>query len=287
MLDGKQPERTYPESRRIGDSSDELRFDRVDPTEDESSAAGPSCQFCATPLLAEYYEVNGAMACESCSEQARTVATPRGSRVARVGRAFLAGGAAAVLGALVWYGIGRLTGYELGLIAIVIGWMVGKAVHWGSGHRGGWRYQVIAMLLTYLAIVSTTIPQIVESFAEMDAEMAEIDASEPASTDADQTDVARADAADSTTPDGDVLAVDPGDTRVSLHEVGIGGAIGGFLAATVFLVAFAMALPFLAGFENIMGLIIIGIGLFEAWRQNRLVRLEVAGPFSLSRCNSR
>jgi hypothetical protein len=36
--------------------------------------------------------------------------------------------------------------------------------------------------------------------------------------------------------------------------------------------------PFLAGFENIMGLIIIGIGLYEAWKLNRRTPFEMTGP---------
>ena len=40
------------------------------------------------------------------------------------------------------------------LIAIVVGLFVGRAVRWGSGGRGGRLYQGLAVVLTYLAIVS-------------------------------------------------------------------------------------------------------------------------------------
>ena len=40
-----------------------------------------------------------------------------------------------------------------------------------------------------------------------------------------------------------------------------------------------MALPFLSGLENLMGLAIIAFGLYEAWKINRATPLAVTGPF--------
>ena len=39
----------------------------------------------------------------------------------------------------------------------------------------------------------------------------------------------------------------------------------------------AFAAPFLGGTSNIMGILIIGIGLYEAWKINR--RVPLSGPF--------
>jgi hypothetical protein len=54
-----------------------------------------------------------------------------------------------------------LTGYEFGLIAIVVGFLVGAAVEKGSNGRGGWQYQTLAMFLTYTSIVSSYVPLII------------------------------------------------------------------------------------------------------------------------------
>ena len=43
-----------------------------------------------------------------------------------------------------------------------------------------------------------------------------------------------------------------------------------------------MVAPFLGGFENIIGIIIIGIGLYEAWKLNRRVELTISGPHALA-----
>ena len=88
---------------------------------------------------------------------------PRGgSRVARAIKALFLGGLAAGIGAVIYYAIIRMTGLNIGLIAVVVGVMVGGAVRKGSGNRGGPFYQGVAILLTYLSIVAMNVPLILE-----------------------------------------------------------------------------------------------------------------------------
>jgi hypothetical protein len=47
------------------------------------------------------------------------------------------------------------------------------------------------------------------------------------------------------------------------------------------LFAVAMAAPFLAGFENIIGLVIIAFGLYQAWKMNKRNPVVITGPFKL------
>jgi hypothetical protein len=58
-------------------------------------------------------------------------------------------------------------------------------------------------------------------------------------------------------------------------------SLGGFLWACALLIGISLASPFLQGTENIIGLFIIGIGLYEAWKFTRPVSLQVLGPFSV------
>lgn len=221
----------------------------LDPVDfSQAATVAPTCQFCQTPLADAYWEVNGSMTCKLCSEEAGRFGDPRGSRAGRFLKAFGAGTLAAIAGALLWFAIAKLTGYEFSLIAIAIGWGVGKMVRWGSGHRGGWRYQVLAMGLTYLAIVATTVPQIIEGLAANEAE----------DVVADET----------TSPD---LATASGTDKAA-----------GVVVVAVVVGAIAIAAPFLGGFQNIMGIIIIAIGLWEAWRQNHKLHLEITGPYPLA-----
>ncbi len=53
-------------------------------------------------------------------------------------------------------------------------------------------------------------------------------------------------------------------------------------ANLVVLVVIAFAVPFLGGIKNIMGLVIIGFALLQAWRLNAKLRLPISGPFQVS-----
>jgi hypothetical protein len=47
------------------------------------------------------------------------------------------------------------------------------------------------------------------------------------------------------------------------------------------LIAFLYLAPILAGFENIIGMLIIGFALYEAWKINKRVKVEITGPFQV------
>ena len=53
------------------------------------------------------------------------------------------------------------------------------------------------------------------------------------------------------------------------------------LIGLIALLALAFAVPFLGGFDNIIGILIIGFALYEAWRLNQPSRVPIAGPFEV------
>jgi hypothetical protein len=232
-------------------NSADLQFDRAEFPE---AAAPTGCAFCQAPLVASYFQVNGRMACEGCRYRMEA-AEPGGLGVGRFARAVGAGTAAAIAGALLYYAISALTGYEFGLIAIVVGFAVGSAVRWGSKGRGGWRYQVLAMALTYLAIVATYVPPIIKELREQDGKSA------------------------SAAADGSAAAASTEATA----EAKTPPSLGAFLISLAVFTAFVCAVPFLAGLQNIMGIVIIGIGLYEAWKLNKRIPLTITGPHTLNR----
>ena len=63
---------------------------------------------------------------------------------------------------LLWYIVLKLTDSQCGLLAVVVRRVVGGAVRKGSNGRGGWRYQALAIALTYTAIVSSYVPYVIE-----------------------------------------------------------------------------------------------------------------------------
>ena len=136
---------------------DDLQFERAD----FGAAPAKTCTGCHQPIAGDYYDVNGQPFCPAC----RTVlgqahGAPPGA--AAFVRALAVGAAAAAVGSTLYPLIDRLTGYQLGLVAIAVGFLVGRAVRWGTGGRGGLLYQVLAVALTYAAIAFSFLPYVLE-----------------------------------------------------------------------------------------------------------------------------
>ncbi|HEY1785911.1 MAG TPA: hypothetical protein VGG30_10195, partial [Pirellulales bacterium] len=159
-----------------GSPAKPLQFDHV-----EYAAPGPraACKACGQPMQGVYYEVNGLPFCEGCRQQLQN-SLSGGSAIGRFARATLYGLLAGLAGAAIYYGVREATNSEFGLISIVVGLMVGKAVKKGSNGRGGWFYQGLAMFLTYTAIVSTYIPPVIQAIRNRADEEAVATDAEPA-----------------------------------------------------------------------------------------------------------
>ena len=73
-------------------------------------------------------------------------------------RAALFGSAATLAGAAIYYAVMRFFNLEIGLVAILSGWMIGKAARVGAAGRGGRLLQVGAAVLTYLSVALAYVP---------------------------------------------------------------------------------------------------------------------------------
>ncbi len=232
--------------------NESLQFDRADYA---GNATALSCVLCKTPITGEYYQVNGQTVCPNCQPQVSATFTG-GSKIGRAFRAMAAGIGAGVLGFLIYWGIRAVTGYELALVAILVGWMVGKTVRWGSQGRGGLFYQFMAVALTYVSIASNYCPDILKGMREAAAKE-KTEAS--ASTTTDKTSNAASAPAKSDT--------DGAHIKIPL------------LFQVIIAFFISLAAPFLMGL-NPIGWIIIGVGLWEAWRLNRRIPIQITGPFN-------
>lgn len=206
-------------------ASADLDFDRA--SFDDPNVTHRVCSGCGQPITDTYFTHGASTICPRC-QPAFSEKLGRSSFGLALGYGALAGAA----GALVWYGIRALTEYELGLIAIVVGVAVGIGVRKGAGPSPSKIYRVMAVVLTYLSIVSTYVPMIAADLMK--------DATEQSS------------------------------------------AI--VMVSYAFAAGLALVMPaFLIGGGEIMGLIIIGIGLWEAW-QRSAPRPEdlLAGPFQIN-----
>ena len=250
-----------------------LQFDRAElPSSASPEAQVVECAFCQTPLYSSYFDINGQMACEACRYK---VAEQLQARPGVTGflRAGAAGFGAALVGAGIYYAVRAITGYEIGLISILVGLMVGGAVRWGARGKGGWVYQSLAMFLTYMAIVSTYIPLMVKEMGKQETAGTETAAVAP---DAPVAAVAPESAAGAPAP---VKAAAQASTEPAASEPV--PTFGEMVLGVLLVFGVAAALPFLAGFENILGLLIIAFGLWEAWKLNKRPALEIQGPLTL------
>ena len=134
---------------------DEIQFDQAEYA--TTVPSGPTCGVCQRAIVDEYYELGGKVFCSSCRQGVET-ALRGGSRLARVIKALVFGSAAAAVGAVIYYVILRATGYNIGLVAVLVGFMVGGAVRKGTGNRGGLFYQILAVFLAYTAIGAMHLP---------------------------------------------------------------------------------------------------------------------------------
>ena len=199
--------------------SEPIQFDKADYVEVSSL----DCKLCKQPLMNQYYDMGGSTICTACREKI-TEGRADGSGFHRFIRAFGFGFVVAALGATVYAFIVYKFRFEFGLMAVFLGYGVGRAVSVGSYHRGGWRYQALAVVLTYAAICMEFLPEM-------------------------------------------------------LH--------GRAYTVPLVIVAFVISLfgPFLVlsqGVSGLIGIFIIGIGIYEAWKLNKKGIGSIGGPYPIS-----
>lgn len=263
-------------------SGDDLQFDRAEYEEgdtetasDGADAAMATCILCKQPIADRYFTVNQNVVCPDCLAQLHANLTG-GSGTRRLLAATAWGVGAGFLGALLWFAISKTTGYEIGLIAIVVGLMVGAAVRRGSKGRGGLAYQLLAVFLTYASITSTYVPDVFMAMQDSASEQRAVAAAEPPAADP----TAGAPSTAPATAPNPPATVEPEDGS-SFENAGPVGKGLLVLLFVLFLFAIAFIAPVLAGFENIIGLLIIAFALWEAWKINKRPQFETAGPFAI------
>src|SRR4029079_11991284 len=148
-----------------GAGTDALQFDRV--VAGSSAAAvrptgGVVCAACQTAIPTEYFDLRGHVVCAPCRHRLESAAEPpRGAVPLLIAGA--CGLGAGIAGAIVYYSVIAIAHLEIGIVAILIGYMVGYAVRRGAGGRGGLRFQILAAVLPYGAVGLAYAPLIVMS----------------------------------------------------------------------------------------------------------------------------
>ena len=245
----------------------ELQFDRVASTaevandETASNAEGIRCSACGSTVLDEYYSAGDKPICATCRASIET--TRATSRTAKAfGKALAFGLGAALAGAAVYYAVIALLDLEIGIVAILIGWMVGRAIQKALPGGGLRRYQVLAGVLTYFAVGVAYLPLV---FGEMKKDAA--------AKKQDSTAVV----AQQGKPDASPVATVKSDVEDADHAKS-----GSILLGVGALIVLAFSLPVITAFSSgggILSALIIGLGIHQAWRMSGAPALAITGPF--------
>jgi len=268
------------------ENREDLQFDRVVTGSASADAAAPTvtgptviCEMCGKSVGSEYYHVNEKPVCSSCRDTLLAAAkTPR--TVGPLLRAGLFGLGAAIAGAAIYYAVIAITNFEIGLVAILIGYMVGWGVRKGAGGRGGRRFQVLALVLTYWAVGLAYTPLAFKELTRDEKSAQLLGDSATADSTAAIGDTAIASLPSATSERADVSNAE--DSSASADEPMTGRK---FLLALGMMFVFVFALPvmyIIGSFPGgILSALIIGIGLHQAWTMTGPPKLTVSGPYKV------
>jgi hypothetical protein len=205
---------------------------------------------------------------------------------------------------VIYYAFVRITDINFGLVAVLLGFMVGSAVRKGSGNRGGLFYQFLALFLTYSAIAGMHVPGVIEVIQQVRQNGKEAKAVE----DTEQP-PAKGAAAEHRAPDvakkapprfdadlpANPFADAPGDGAANKVAKAPGKSMppedeepepdmrpSTILVGLALLLAFFYAFPILLSFQSPISGLIYAFALWEAWKMNRRVPMSFNGPFRVS-----
>lgn len=128
---------------------EDIQFDKAD----YGGSGMGNCANCNKPIGETYWHANGLNVCGDCAELLKNSNQPIPSRALLKGAAYALG--AAICCSFVYAAIVIATNYDLALIAIAVGWLVGRATRIGTAGFGGRKVQIIAVAATYISICGT------------------------------------------------------------------------------------------------------------------------------------
>jgi len=254
-------------------------------------AAAGVCTHCGSQLRGSYHVVNEAVTCANCRYAAEEKHDSGG-----FGRAFLFGAGAAVVGAIGYYVFVRATGMEWGLITALVGIGVGQAVRAGSRARGGRKFQVLALVLAYLAMGGAYLPFGAEGFMQGLKNGRNTSATSPTASQAPASvapasgDLLSSDSAAATAEESEASdpATTPAATPAPRNPAAAPKIGGGLIALGIVMILVGgvlalFAMPVIVAVTSPLSGLIMCFALIRAWKQNAGVatELRVAGPFRM------
>ncbi|MEO6120147.1 MAG: hypothetical protein ABIP12_05600 [Terriglobales bacterium] len=255
----------------------------------EYESAGPDhCKFCNQQVGTQYYRVGEAMACGSCALRLKSEMPVETGGV--YARGLLFGIGAALAGMALYAAVTIITGWEIGLVSLAVGWLVGTGMMKGSGGFGGRKYQLTAVALTYFAVSVAAIPiGLSQMWKQIPAEQGQSEAVKKADGEAAKAESTKTEPGKPGSGEDAEAAADGDDAQPDASEATKGegappsdGQQMGLGMALLTLLLVGLASPFLGFAEpvrGLIGLVIIFVGLHIAWQKTAATALVVDGPF--------
>jgi hypothetical protein len=232
-------------------SPQDLQFQHAEPVAEATAASGSSarnCVVCKQTVGDTYFHAQGQIVCPLCAQRIQTgqQAPPALSLM----RAALYGGVAALGGCTLYALVAIVLNAEIGLIAILVGWMVGKAIRHASHGLGGRPQQILAVALTYFAITTSYIPVILYQAAKNPQRVERRVEQRQAQTKAA-----------------------PAESRPRMSP-------GGLVLYLLMIAAIAPFLSLTSGISGLISLFILFIGLQRAWKLTERSEILLMGPYT-------
>jgi len=228
----------------------------------QSKPGSDTCKSCNQTLTGLYYRINGSLACQGCTEKLKAQ-LPKDSHSAFV-RSLLFGVGGAIVGLVLYSVFGIVTGIVIGYVSLAVGYIVGKAIRFGSRGIGGRRYQVTAALLTYAAVSMAAIPMAISQAIKEKKDGPPARVEQPSTSPAKNASPANG------------TATSPGPQPAPKEKMGLGAALVG-------LALIGLASPFLElqePFQGLIGLVILFVGIRIAWQITAGPKIDILGPFT-------
>ncbi len=126
----------------------------VPPSEPEAAVAVAACALCQNPIAAGAGTIiNGNPVCDRCAAQVQAELAAEQQTGARFPLALAGGAAGALVGAVIWAVIVVATDYEIGYVAVLVGYLAGRGVKLGAGKGRGQTLQIAAAGMAVLGLV--------------------------------------------------------------------------------------------------------------------------------------
>lgn len=238
----------------------DLQFQHAEPIAPAGSAPkiGPECVVCHQATGESFFHAQGQVVCPNCAEQIHNgQQKPPASAMLK---AAIYGGAAAFGGFLIYVLVAVLFNLEIGIIALLVGWMVGKAIRHASHGLGGRPQQILAVTLTYFAISTSYIPVMIYQYWKSPAAQQKV----KAEVGKQKQQEAQTGQAGHSGNGEQRERISPGALLLAILTL---AAIGPFLALQGSVVS------------GLISLFILFIGMQRAWRMTGRTDILVTGPY--------